>query len=436
MNNSWDINLVGVQSEFFQSTSRYPAFVGGWGSGKTMMGILKAMDLSYRYPNNKGVIFRKNYTDLRDSTMSDFTLYTGKKVPSSKTVRLENGSEILFHHLDELAGVAQNINLGWFMIEQAEEFDSEVVFNTLRGRLRRVGSEVKQGYIIANTNGHNWIWRLWKQDLLEDAELFEMTPFDNPHLPDDFVADLRRMEIESPSHFRRFCMNSWEDTDTADKVIPYQSLLDSVGRDLREYGSSLKVISCDPAEYGDDKTVIYVLDGLEVIDCLVTSKKSLMETAGRIVSLHRQYNSDAIIIDDIGVGAGVRASVRETLDPNQDKGLVIGFNSGRAAGDKAHYVRMRDEVWGHAAKLFKDEYVSLLKDDDLVEDLAAHTYSLNSKGQMLVARKKDIKKALGRSPDRADALVMGLWAAKKAVKREVVFSGAREEEYNPLTFGI
>jgi hypothetical protein len=304
--------------------------------------------------------------------------------------------------------------------------------------LRRTNVPFQQGYIIANTNGHNWIWRLWKQGALKNSELFEGTAFDNPHLPQVFIEDLQQMETESPSHYRRFVLNSWEDTDTADKVIPYQSILDAVGRDLREYGDSLKVISCDPAEFGDDKTVIYVFEGLKVVDRQVTTKKSLMDTAGRIVSLARSHGADKIVIDDIGVGAGVRASVRETLDPHNDRGLVVGFNSGRTAEDKTHYVRMRDEIWGMAGKLFKDDYVSILpNDDDLVEDLAAHTYSLNSKGQMQVARKKDIKKELGRSPDRADALVMGLWAAKKGRKRELVYAGPQEEDnYDPLTFEL
>jgi hypothetical protein len=496
-----------TQAAFLASLARYPAFVGGWGSGKTMGMLLKGFVLSEKYPGNQGVFFRKNFTDLRDSTMADYTHYTGRKVRSDKTDTLPNGSRILFHHLDELAGVAQNINLGWFGIEQGEEFDSDQVFETLRGRLRRVitplpdvqerllsvisaitklpalddvysdwtvlgddaldyrgqkirnpaiterivyytrrdvaelgllciGEPVRQGMAIANTNGHNWMWRLWKQGGLKDGELFEMTPYENPHLPANFLEDLSQMREESPSHYRRFVLNSWEDTDTADKCIPYQKILDAVGRDLREYGDSLRVISCDPAEYGDDKSVIYVLDGLEVVDQKITTKRSLMETAGAIVALHRKYGADAIVVDDVGVGAGVRASLRETLDPYNDEGLIVPFNSGRTAQDRQHYVRMRDEMWGHGAKLFMDDYVSIPVDNDLVEELAAHTYSFNSKGQYMVCRKKDVKKELGHSPDRAEALLMGLWAAKKGHKRELAGMTAKkdEEDYDPLTW--
>ncbi|MBK7546268.1 MAG: hypothetical protein IPI56_11090 [Elusimicrobia bacterium] len=52
-----------------------------------------------------------------------------------------NKSEILFRHLEEIHGVVQNMNLGWFWIEQAEELETDETFNVLRGRLRRTLNE-------------------------------------------------------------------------------------------------------------------------------------------------------------------------------------------------------------------------------------------------------------------------------------------------------
>lgn len=431
--------------------------------GKTMVAIAKSMALSVQYPNNLGLIVRKNFTDLRDSTMSDFTKYTGIRVPAaSKDVELSNGSKILFRHLDELAGVTQNLNLGWFYIEQMEEFDSDKEFELLGGRLRREGC-FRQGFGIGNTNGHNWIWRKWKNkggteymcdkafnpptglegvDYSGYAQLVEATTFDNlDHLPADFIAALEVKKETAPSNYRRFVLNSWEDTDTADRVIPYELLLPAVNRDLVHKEGSV-VVSCDPAEYGDDKSVIYVLRGHTMIDSKITSKKSLMETAGNIVAMAREHSADSIIIDDIGVGAGVRARIRELIKTEVGvfgkEPQLVAFNSGRSPRDKVRYVRLRDEVWMHAAQLFKDERVSLLKDEELIEDLAAFTYSMNSKGQMMIARKKDIKELLGRSPDRADALIMALWAADKAPARDFAYAGYgnKEEEYNALTYGL
>ena len=428
----WDFKPTSFQAPFLMSKARFPAYVAAWATGKTMCAIAKGVMLSAQYPQNKGLILRKNFSDLKDSTMSDFTRYTGMKVPvQSKTVRFPNGSEILFHHADELAGVAQNINLGWFFIEQAEEFDSEELFMLLRGRLRRENSS-RQGIIIANTNGHNWIWRMWKLEPQAGYELHEAKTFDNKDLlPKDFIDDLATMKEQSPKHYNRFIMNSWEDTDTADKVFDYASLLNAVDLDIRDYAMDARIISCDPAEFGNDKTVIYGWKGLKIIEDDVLSKKSLMETAGHVARMYNKIGASAIYIDDIGVGAGVRDRLREL------KFNVIPLKSGSRPEDPAHYVRLRDEMYMYAGKMFQEERVSILDDQKLIEDLGVYTYDLNSKGQHMVERKKDIKKRLGRSTDHGDACVMGIWGQRNAKNPIRIPTKNNEQlDYDPLSMDL
>ena len=101
--NVWDYHPTIPQAEFLQSTARFPAFIGGWASGKTLVLIAKAMELSYNIPNNLGVIFRRTFKDLSESTMADFTNKTGLKIKCVKQVyqvEFPNKSLILFHHLD------------------------------------------------------------------------------------------------------------------------------------------------------------------------------------------------------------------------------------------------------------------------------------------------------------------------------------------------
>ena len=212
----------------------------------------------------------------------------------------------------------------------------------------------------------------------------------------------------------------------------------AVDRDLRKYDNEAVVISCDPAEFGDDKTVIMALKGLRVIDIEVTEKKEPMDTAGRVVQMYRKHYADKIIIDCIGVGSGIASRLRELIGEGVVDAPLIAFNSGRTAEHSELFPKLRDEVWIHAGDLFTEGYVSIPKDDDLIEELGVMSYGMNSRGQKLVARKKDIKKILGRSTDYGDALVMGLWAAKKTKKREGVLIGAEEnnDDYDYLRGGL
>ena len=172
------------QKGFINSTKRFPCFKAGWGTGKTTCGIVKGIMLSDAYENNLGIVVRKKFTDLRDSTIKDFERYTGLHVPmSTKEIMIGRGSKIMFRHADELSAL-QNVNLGWALIEQGEEFETADTFMMLRGRLRRdlklaehwidkqsekypelveymKTHDLRQIMIIANAAGHNWIWNKW-----------------------------------------------------------------------------------------------------------------------------------------------------------------------------------------------------------------------------------------------------------------------------------
>jgi hypothetical protein len=92
---------------------------------------------------------------------------------------------------------------------------------------------------------------------------------------------------------------------------------------------------------------------------------------------------------------------------------VLGIKAGSKAENEEDYRNMKAEMWMHAQKMFRDDLISLPDDDKLIEDLAAHTYSFNSKGQIIIEKKKDVKKRLGRSPDQGDAFILGLWGLSK-----------------------
>lgn len=508
----WNVQLTDFQDDFVHQTSRYPAYVASWATGKTMCGILKACKLSQMYPGNKGLVLRKNFTDLKDSTMSDFTDYTHNEYPikaQSKTATVKNGSlpksQILFHHADELAGVIQNINLGWFFIEQGEEFDTDEVFEKLGGRLRRVltprpevqqqlvdsghlekivqdfrdlsyedrlraesaivtvlNQPLRQGYVIANTKGHNWIWRKWKQrgkgymcdqpftaeshetgkvySFGKYASLTEAKTADNrENIAADFYAALMAKKETAPATFRRFVLNSWDDADTDDMCIKYTDILEAVDRDLRDYGNDIIVLSADPAEHGNDKFMIYVLKGYKVIDEECMKKQELMASVGHIVVKHGEHHPDVIVIDDVGVGAGPRSRLRELSNEGVISSYVMPINFGSSPKDKVHFSKCRDEVIMFAASLFAEGRVSIPNDPDLIEELASFTYEPNSKGQVTVHKKKVIKEKLGRSPDKADTLFMGLWAAKYAPRRQLAHVGSRgdvNDDYDYLRGGL
>lgn len=398
--------LLPAQDNFIFSNARFPAYVGAWGTGKSFAGIQRAMILSEESPKNLGVVFRREYTDLRDSTCKDFEKYTGLKITSERSVELQNKSEILFRHLEEIHGVVQNMNLGWFWIEQAEELETNEQFNVLRGRLRR---DVKRrtGFITANTNGHNWIYNGWKMGTEEGYELSEASSFDAvKYLPADTIEDWKKLERTSPKIYRRFVLNSWEESDTSDTIIHPEWIQAATKRDLILHPPFRRIVSCDVARFGDDKTVSYVIENGQVLDKVVWEKKDTMETVGRLIMFAKKHGEvESFAIDEIGVGGGVVDRLNEL-----GKHVVAINGAQREAG--AGYYNRRAEIYSKGADMFRDGLVEILPDDkEAIEELAWAKYkTIKSSGEFQVEAKDDIKKRYGRSPDHADALLNGLWA--------------------------
>ena len=414
------------QDNFVFSKARFPALVSAWGTGKTFCLITRALKACKDFPNNLGLIVRKEFTDLRDSTIRDFEKYTGMKLNSSRDAVFPNGSTIMFRHLEELHGHnLQNMNLGFYGIEQAEELDTDEVFMVLRGRLRRDKVD-HWGAIIANTNGHNWIYNTWKVNPKPEFELYEATTFDNADiLPATFIEDLRRLETEKPKVYRRFVMNSWDDTDAVDLVIDPEWVRNAVGKDLWMTHPIKRIVTIDVARYGDDKTVFYAIESSkdELYKCLAKEsheKKSTMEIVGRAVLFAQRHGIKAFAVDEIGVGSGVVDRLKELGHQ------VIGVNSSERASDPEKFYNTRAEIYGKGAELFQDNKVSILKDDiELQEQLSWAKYKvIKSNGQIQIEAKDDIKERYGRSPDNADAFLNGLWALKKV-----------RVEKNPETMG-
>lgn len=208
-------DLSPKQYEFFKAKEKFPAYGGGWGNGKTLAGILKTYKFCEDDPNGLFVVGRKNFVDLRDSTLRDFLeLYGedgefGQYVKGQMKYKLPNGCEILFRHLDNL-GSLTNLNLSGFWMDQAEEIP-EMAFTFLIGRLRRMTCKYRQGFATFNMEGHNWIWHRWKAKKVKDPHqynLIEASTYENRrHLPDDYIESLESLPDDV---YNRYVKGSWE----------------------------------------------------------------------------------------------------------------------------------------------------------------------------------------------------------------------------------
>ena len=210
--------LLYSQTKFIDSPHKFPAIIGTWGCGKSLAGLYSANDECVRFKNNLYLVIRKEYVDLRDSTMQDWSSEIGLPWDGDKNVNYENGSTLMFRHGSDLDSL-KNSNLGGCLIIQAEEMTEEE-FWFIVGRMRRKSGSLKVR-LEGNYNGHNWIHKLWKKkDLvippafaslisLDDFHLIETNTLENKaNLPPAYIASLEMLPEKLK---KRHYLGSWDE---------------------------------------------------------------------------------------------------------------------------------------------------------------------------------------------------------------------------------
>lgn len=161
------------------------------------------------------------------------------------------------------------------------------------------------------------------------------------------------------------------------------------------------VIGCDPAEgINRDRTAIVFRHGRVVYRCEAHTDLDLMEAAGLLATYWNQYKPDAIIVDRVGIGAGVVSRLRELHIP------VIGVHSGERAREHDLYVNKRAEMWWEMLAWFKDTPCRIPNDTGLIADLSAPAIKYHSSSRKCLEGKDQMAARDIRSPDLGDALAL------------------------------
>ena len=83
---------------------------------------------------------------------------------------------------------------------------------------------------------------------------------------------------------------------------------------------------------------------------------------------------------------------------------------GGAPRDLARFKNRRAEMYWTLRERLEEGAISLADNDELMADLAAIRYFFTAQGKIQLETKDEVRRRLGRSPDRADAVALALAA--------------------------
>src|SRR6478609_2920366 len=197
-----NLDQMPQQKEFITSASPNVAYVGGVGSGKTIVLMGACILNSYAEPDGFSLVGRLNMPALESTTLKTFMEmcpeHLGEYYESKKLFRMTNGHEIIFKHLDmsdpKVSSHIRSMNLSAAYVDEATEVSQEVYF-TLLGRLRRKTANLHRIRLASNPAGHDWVWRNFfdperKKALLESNMGITASTMDNPFLPESYLENM------------------------------------------------------------------------------------------------------------------------------------------------------------------------------------------------------------------------------------------------------
>ena len=372
-------------------------------------------------PIHIGWMGRKQAVDFTATT-----LQTWRQVIPEEYYELKGGSERDSKHILIMGRIAidyggldktENINkfnsaeYAIIAIDQAEETLRDEVA-VLRGSLRLTikGQPLPYKELYTANPASCWLKDEFIDKCPEGNVFVPALPSDNPYLPPDYVKTLQDAFGYRQELLEAYLNGNWASVEGTAQVVLDKWIMSAVDNNAPNLLPKGKVIACDPARFGDDTTVIQVLEGSYIIEKQTMGYSRTTDISDALLALSRRHDDCTIVVDEIGIGAGV-------VDELHKLGRhVIGFNSSAKAQNEGKFYNLRAEAWWEMAEMFAQHNIGCKgMYPELRAQLCSPRYDFRN-GKILIEPKDEIKARLGRSPDDADCYVMGVWAIKNVVR--------------------
>lgn len=293
------------------------------------------------------------------------------------------------------------------------------------GELRWYVTDEKGDEVEVNGRGPHMIGG--KETYAKSRTFIPAKLSDNPDLAAD--GEYERILDALPKELRDAYRDGRFDTSLKDgdfQVIPTAWVQAAQARwkadGFKEY--AMTAIGFDPAGGGKDKAELAYRHGGWYGELVTAEGKDTADGSAMAATIVKHRRDGCPVVVDLGGGYGGAVTLR--LKDNEVP--YVGFNgagksTAKTLDGKLSFVNKRAEAWWK----FREELdpdqeggsvIALPPDAELLADLTAPTWQLTARG-IQIEDKNDIRKRLGRSPGKGDAVVMCLSEGNKAAARRV-----------------
>lgn len=419
---------VSPKLEAFREHARIKGCRGGRGAGAKSWSIASLLIQRANYQRTHIVCLREVQLTLEESVwklMRDTIIrlrYPGWIVTKEYIDCPRVGSHIIFRGISDLRAdqikSLEDFDIMW--IEEAQSVTAHSL-DVLLPTLRKPGSELwfclnpddEVDPIVART------WSSGRDDMI----LVDLEPgkVDNPWWTAELETEMRE-DFKRDPDLAEHVWNGKPRVQGERSILSRVALREAMERQLPDDPEAVVELGIDVARFGDDRSVIYKRRGMRVVAERVFNGADTQLVARTAWDMVDRNPHARIKIDDDGVGGGVTDKLRDL----GSLGVVPVHNGGTPYNERL-YTTCADEQWFE----FPLDAASIPDDPGLMQELSGRMYSYTRDDRRKIESKADFKKRYGRSPDKADALLLCYYAG-----RETAPFVASESRRKPATAGL
>lgn len=327
-----------------------------------------------------------------------------KRERSKKRITFKNGGEIMVLTANVGTVSKQSKDVmgfgGTMLVADEAALIPDTMFSKI---LRMVGGTNGKLVKISNPWERNHFDKSLNSDKYHSIVIDWRQAVAEGRLTQEFVDEARENMPELD--FQVFYESRTPETGPEDSLIPI-SWIEAAAANS-EHIPGLKQVGVDIARFGRDKNIYCFRDGNKLMRVETKEKSNLMEVSGWVEGLIEQDKPERVGIDIIGVGSGVYDRLNErNLEPQ-----LIEVIAGESAQDSERFYNSRAEMYWNLRELMQPDQdgqsqICIPDDPELKRELYEIRYKYASDRKIRIEAKEELKKRLGRSPDKADALAI------------------------------
>jgi hypothetical protein len=289
-------------------------------------------------------------------------------------------------------------------VDQAEEITADEA-GQLRATMNRpmagLGGVTVPGKLIWIANPpYGWLRPDFVTGLKPGYAFEKFVPEDNPWLDPSYLTTLERAYGHNRPLYDAYRYGV-DNIGAVNCVIQPAWIDQALTRSFPRVNQ--RFLAVDPAWEGDDDTVVFEMNGTDILDVVVWGGTTQPESERRIHVLAQQKGKLPIAIDSTGTCGGIAEHLREMGN------TVIFVNFSDASTDPK-LLNRRAEMWWNAGQEFQRGQIALSQCPPRLREELCQVGIEVVNGRIKIEDKAKVKARLGRSPDYADAYVIGLWA--------------------------